>query len=357
MDAQSFFIKIGTVTKSVSILKEQWETATAAALDAQIRAVELLSRRDNFSSYAASSISASPRRTTLVKFELIATLGKGRYGTVYKEQELSTKGFYAVKVIQLDDHTYRDRLIEQFQTESHVMRQLRHHHIAAVQFPFIEDDCLKLYMSPVADGNLLQYMEGCCSKDQDSPPDMTNLSSWFGCLVSALHFAHVHKVIHKDIKPTNILVKESQVLLTDFGCAEVFNDFNIPRSEELDEQTGTAVYWPPEMTSGSKRDVWSLGCVFSEMLTIRQGRTLKEFAAYRRNDDQESPHAFRGSLDKVKQWLNETVPRGNTFAALLKSQTLLMLEPKVELRKEAIDIKRGLRSHWDSDLAFCTTCS
>ena len=86
------------------------------------------------------------------------------------------------------------------------------------------------------------------------------------------------KIRHRDIKPQNILVKGSSVYLTDFGISLDWE--NLSRSTTTKDTAKSMLYCAPEVARYEKRntsaDIWSLGCVFLEMLTIINGKTLEE---------------------------------------------------------------------------------
>jgi serine/threonine protein kinase len=133
------------------------------------------------------------------------------------------------------------------------MQNLRHHHIASVLFHIRDIDSFSIIMLPVADYDLLTFLQRKTLDHSFSRIELSNLTSWFGCLIPALAFAHSKRIKHEDIKPNNILIKDQQPYLADFGCAKDFS------------------------TLDSSTSIFSLGCVFSEMLTVRQGHSLEEY--------------------------------------------------------------------------------
>jgi serine/threonine protein kinase len=205
-------------------------------------------------------------------------------------------------------------------------------------------------MLPVADYNLLQFLR----RESISRIDRTRLTKWFGCLISALTFAHSQQIKHEDIKPTNILIKDHQPYLADFGCAQDFSD--LPGSTSTDILAfGTPAYWSPEPPPrGRGADVFSLGCVFSEMLSVRQGHTLDEYQQFRYQQNRDNPYAFREGLPKVQEWLNKIRPSDDSVADLLIDQTLGMLETALDSRPLARAVKRALRV--EDEHVFCSTC-
>ena len=204
------------------------------------------------------------------------------------------------------------------------------------------------YQSPECD--LRSFLRRCA--DGRFPRTETILlTSWFGCLIGALVYAHSKSVKNEDIKPNNILIKDHQPYLADFGCAKDFS--GLENSASLDTLTfGTPVYWAPEPPPrGRKADVFSLGCVFSEMFTVRHEHSLEQFRAFRHVQHRDNAYAFK---EKVTTWLDNIIPEKDPVGSLLKEQTCLMLEPDPSKRTEAKEIKRNLRL--EADAVFCSTC-
>jgi serine/threonine protein kinase len=125
---------------------------------------------------------------------------------------------------------------------------------------------------------------------------------------------HQQGVRHKDIKSRYILLKDSQVLFADFGSSAIF------KSELTSSTTGTVnsgntpMYSAPEVMANEKRsrsaDIFSLGCVFTEMLTVKKGKSLAEYHEFRQTifeDQWGAPYqscAYHKTLDKVDQWFD-----------------------------------------------------
>ncbi|MCJ1437109.1 hypothetical protein MMC27_006494 [Xylographa pallens] len=112
------------------------------------------------------------------------------------------------------------------------------------------------------------------------------LRRMFGCLANALEYIHESGMIaYKDLKPENILVTHDKVYFTDFGTSHDLSEVihNEGTSHTAGDQTGTHRYYAPETDSfrhGREVDVFSLGCVFLEMLTVLNGFTLLESDKY-----------------------------------------------------------------------------
>ncbi|KAH7357452.1 kinase-like domain-containing protein [Pyrenochaeta sp. MPI-SDFR-AT-0127] len=347
---EAFIAQVEGGTQTIATLKDEWEQLIKQAAIDQAAARH---NNTNLSYYNTTVGPYNPYRTN-VSFEWQETLGQGAYGQVHKVRETSTGTFYAQKVIRVTDPNSKAHVEKEVLNEVAIMQKLRHHHIASVQFHVFEGDTYSLIMLPVAECDLRAFLRRCADK-QFPRTELTHITSWFGCLVSALAYAHSKHIKHEDIKPSNILIKDHQPYLTDFGCAKDFSELD--SSTSTDTLTfGTPVYWAPEsQPRGRSADVFSLGCVFSEMLTVRHKRRLEDFQKYRYVKHRDNAYAFRENLDKVLDWLDDIIPRNDEVGDLLKEQTFKMLERSVHRRREAKDIKRSLRT--ESDYVFCTTCS
>lgn len=132
---------------------------------------------------------------------------------------------------------------------------------------------------------------------------------WFGCLASGLAYLHSNKIRHKDIKPTNILVRYGCVFLSDFGVSK----FIAPEADTQSEGPPgrlTYKYAAPEVIAqdsrGRQADVFSLGCVFAEMLVVFCGQTRSTFEEYRGLSGQ---RAFHETLDTTLEYLFHLQPQ------------------------------------------------
>ncbi|KAI9851115.1 MAG: hypothetical protein M1838_004450 [Thelocarpon superellum] len=111
------------------------------------------------------------------------------------------------------------------------------------------------------------------------------ISQWCECLVGALYYIHTQRVRHKDIKPANILIFGESVLIADFGIAAEFVNQLDPVSIGT-QGAKTPMYAAPEQLDDGQRrgtgtDVFSLGCVFLEMLTVSLDVALTDFTDFR----------------------------------------------------------------------------
>ncbi|KAL8917142.1 MAG: hypothetical protein Q9208_008111 [Pyrenodesmia sp. 3 TL-2023] len=241
-----------------------------------------------------------------IKVDFISTkhLGLGSFGEVDHVRESTTNASYARKHIHFDlDGDRREEVVgDEVRNEVAIMQKLRHLHIATVLFYLKEDTAFSIFMLPVADCNLNEFMKSCSA--QGYPAGQTKLIyPWFGCLLDALAYAHKLEIRHQDIKPSNILIKNNQPYLTDFGLAKDFADSDNSASDN-ERMIGTYDYRAPEgrprVRRGRKADVFSLGCLYSEMISVYHGRSAESYLQSRLRA---GSTAFRHCLPAVKSWL------------------------------------------------------
>jgi len=291
------------------------------------------------------------------RFEKLRELGRGAFGTVDEVKEETTQSVYARKSIPIRMAGLDPDIVQRrVENEVQVMAKLRHNHIASINLHFRSEHHWSIIMLPVAECDLHVFLEERCVRKNYPRSAMRMLDPWFGCLISALAYAHHEKVKHEDIKPSNILIKDSKIYLTDFGTAKDFSENDHSRVSDYAEQ-GTPAYWAPERRPwGRPADVFALGCVFSEMLTVRQKRSLQEYRRYRHTPSAELGYAYRSNLDGVRTWLTKELPGitdRDTAAQVIAEQTLNMLIEVSDDRPDARRVKHQLRAE---ETLFCATC-
>ncbi|KAH7078440.1 kinase-like domain-containing protein, partial [Paraphoma chrysanthemicola] len=120
-----------------------------------------------------------------------------------------------------------------------------------------------------------------------------------GCLISAITYLHDQRIRHKDLKPSNILLSRERLWLSDFGSATDFS--MLSQSATDNERGGTPRYFSPEVTArqenGRASDVFSLGCVLLEIITLHDKGT-RDFIREQCSSDQ----SFHANLDQIDIW-------------------------------------------------------
>lgn len=162
--------------------------------------------------------------------------------------------------------------IKQFIAEIEILKRLKHRHVVEFVGSYTDPRYMGLIMSPVAEMDLSTYLA------RVDTPKHGELRTFFGCLARSLEFLHEQNVRHKDIKPGNILVHGGNILFTDFGLSFDFTDAG--GSTTVSMVNGmTPRYCAPEVAAFEPRntaaDIWSLGVVFLEMVTVLKGKTVE----------------------------------------------------------------------------------
>ena len=201
----------------------------------------------------------------LGKYEIIELLGQGGMATVYKGYQPDFDRFVAVKV--LPPHPGQDhQFIERFRLEARTIAQLQHPHILPVHDYGNEGSILYLVMAFVDGGSLKERIDS-------GPMPLNQVEVLLRQVASALDYAHRRGVVHRDIKPDNVLLDaEGHALLGDFGIAKIVEgETGLTTTGGI---VGTPAYMAPEQGQGlsitPKADIYSLGVIVYEMLTGRQ---------------------------------------------------------------------------------------
>ncbi len=257
-------------------------------------------------------------------------LGEGSFGTVL-EAKLSARNStnvdapsrtFAIKRFRkLLPGQAIENTLKSFKTERDNLERSekqKHPHLVSFHASFTDEKYFGFITSPVAESNLKSLLEKSIKDNVIQKDERESLSQAFGSLLEAVRHLHNDlKMRHCDLKPSNILVcgrpgNHFSVKICDLGISYAWN---FPQDDSTNKnQRGTQRYKAPELSSAQDRshnrmgDIFSLGCIFLEMLTVLRGRTLDEMARAIRKDRKSSfgsPWAYADSLIGVKEWLQE----------------------------------------------------
>ncbi|MCH2202254.1 MAG: serine/threonine protein kinase [Fuerstiella sp.] len=197
-------------------------------------------------------------------YEVIEEIARGGMGIVYRAYQKNLDRVIALKTV-LAGNLASEEVVRQFQTEARAAGKLNHPGIVPV-YDVGESQGYHYFSMPVIDGISLS------DRVARGPLDPDEAARLLQAVAETIHFAHEHKVIHRDLKPGNILVDiHDQPLITDFGIARRIEDQQTPG--HVDVLMGTAEYMPPEQASGEPTgplsDVYSLGATLYCLLTGR----------------------------------------------------------------------------------------
>src|SRR3989442_1566244 len=198
----------------------------------------------------------------LGNYHLICLLGQGGFADVYLGEHVYLKTMTAIKVLQT---RLLNEDFEAFLNEARTIASLKHPHIIQVLDFGIEDDMPFLVMEYASNGTLRQcYPKG-------SPLPLDAIVSYTKQVASALQYAHDRKLIHRDVKPENMLLgANNDILLSDFGIALVAQTSRSLQPEVL-EAAGTLAYLAPEQLQGKPRpasDQYSLGLIVYQGISV-----------------------------------------------------------------------------------------
>lgn len=267
-----------------SIIKEQANTfLRLLKFQAAVRSSsQLMSFKDR---------ALSHRNSTVPPFEPTKQLPvtKGSFGQVESVRYSNSGLFYARKTMLRIRHGTmsdseaqedRHRRLRHFVNEVEILKKLDHVHLVHFRGSYADEKIFALLVEPVAKSTLHDLLV------QPAPlaaENIATLLSSFGCLTMGLAWLHSNQIRHKDIKPANILIHEGSMLFCDFGSA-MDAEFMATTQTEGTAHNRTPRYASPETYRKQKRneasDVWSLGCVFMEMLTVLTDASVDELLEY-----------------------------------------------------------------------------
>jgi cyclin-dependent kinase 5 len=196
----------------------------------------------------------------MLKYEKLGKIGEGTYGTVYKAKNTETHAIVALKMVRLDDED--EGVPSSALREICLLKELRHPNIVMLYDVVHSDNRLTLVFE-YCDQDLKKFFDACNGEIEEK-----TVRTLMQQLLQGLSFCHAHNVLHRDLKPQNLLInnRNMQLKLADFGLARAFG---IP-VRCYSAEVVTLWYRPPDVLFGAKLysceiDLWSAGCIFAEI--------------------------------------------------------------------------------------------
>lgn len=189
-------------------------------------------------------------------------LGEGTYATVYKGRSRTTNEIVALKEIHLDAEEGTPSTAIR---EISLMKELKHVNIVRL-YDVIHTETKLVLIFEYCDRDLKKYMD---AHGERGALDPTTVRSFMYQLLKGTAFCHENRVLHRDLKPQNLLInKKGELKIGDFGLARAFG---VPVNTFSNEVV-TLWYRAPDVLLGSRTystsiDVWSCGCIFAEMIS------------------------------------------------------------------------------------------
>ena len=197
-------------------------------------------------------------------YELLEEIGRGGQGVVYRARQKSLNRIVALKVIGLGPWATEAHL-KRFRREAEAAASLDHPGMVPIHEVGERDGCCYFSMNLIEGGQLDEVV-------RRRPMSIRQAAKLVAKVAHTVHYAHEHGILHRDIKPGNVLLDtEGEPHLTDFGLARlVETESTVTRTTEV---LGTPSYMAPEQASGnnvaltSATDIYSLGAVLYHLLT------------------------------------------------------------------------------------------
>ena len=284
-----------------------------------------------------------------VPFKRIESLAQGSLALIdiveFATADATPGKFYARKTLPASRVQNERSFLEALKAS----KSLRHQHIVTAILTYEDVDPRNpnygIIMEPIAQRNLKDYLDELNDSGKFTEPDTQKiLRKWFGCLASTLAYMHAKDICHENIKPSNILVKDSDIFFAFFGGSKHFRDDDIPGGTTGGPDAQRATYVAPEVESTRPRDfkvdIFSLGCVYLELLTMLAGKYRKAFAQWRSKQSSSEVQIYLGKLSVFLEH-GQDKPLGEFYQRMIKVCSQ-MLEDNPSIRPSAFMIAKSV---------------
>ena len=304
---------------------------------------------DRESTWLACAVAALTQGSTppeLPGYEILGELGRGSMGVVYKAQDHQLGRLVALKVLH-GPRCQDPEALERFRREARTASALNHPHICTIYTLGEHQDQPFLVM---------EFIEGHTLRARmDAGPPLAQLLRWVGQVARALQAAHAAGIVHRDIKPDNLLVRADDVVkVLDFGVARLLSDSALRaltltgKATEPGTLIGTARYMAPEQARceavGGPADLFSLGIVLYELATGRHPfEAASALGTLHAVIEQQPipPSRLNPKLAGALEWLMvrmlEKEPRRRPSA----EEVVALLDGLSQAPRPALDLRRG----------------
>ncbi|OGX78016.1 serine/threonine protein kinase [Exiguobacterium sp. SH31] len=263
------------------------------------------------------------------RYRIEQQIGSGGMANVYRAHDEILNRTVAIKVLR-SEFSHNEQFIRRFEREAHAATSLNHPNIVAIYDVGDEQDIYYIVMEHVDGMTLKQYLQEEYISIEESLRIM-------GQICDAIDHAHAHRIIHRDIKPQNMMIDQNgNVKVTDFGIAVAMSNATLTHTMSV---LGSVHYFSPEQARGKfadeKSDIYSLGAVLYELVTGRVpfiGETPVAVALQHLQDDPIRPLDLNPKIPQalencIMQALAKSPGARHASVAAFKKDCLTSLSP------------------------------
>jgi NIMA (never in mitosis gene a)-related kinase len=238
--------------------------------------------------------------TCVADFEILAILGQGSFGVIYKVRRRVDDGIYVLKEIKMAGFSAKEQ--NEASNEARILATFHSPHIVQYHESFFEAHNLYIVMEFCANGDLYRFLK---SRGNKLLPE-TLVWTFFLQILLGMQHVHANKILHRDLKTMNLFLDAAnRVKIGDLGVARLLGTHSLARTV-----VGTPYYLSPELCKGEpyddKSDVWALGCILYELITLRPPFTANNQCAL-------ILKIIKAKYDKIQS------PYSNDLASLVKA--------------------------------------
>ena len=201
------------------------------------------------------------------EYEFIENIGQGMYGRVYKAKNKKENKYYAIKRLNFKDINEKEK--KQINNEVSCIKKLRHPNIISYKDSFNDEDNYFNIVTTFCEGgdiyNKIQKQNGEYFSEEQ-------ILNWAVQILLGLDYIHKNDIIHRDIKPQNIFIKNHHIIcIGDFGIAKIITQI---QTQTMTSIIGTPLYMSPESFNDPhskhfESDIWSAGCCLYEICNLK----------------------------------------------------------------------------------------